>query len=132
MPHPTSAGDGRGRAGARLVPLEHNGQPRMDLGLRTKVRTVPDRHDNAEADTKVERVVVPRDNAAQCGRLTEQPMSALRLSTPISRRARHKNESPARRDAGPGDAVYEDKGEAPGGSWGSRAAPMTVMAEAIK
>jgi hypothetical protein len=78
MPQPTSAGDGRGRAGARLVPLEHNGQPRMDLGLRTKVRTVPDRHDNAEADTKVERVVVPRDNAAQCGRLTEQPMSAFR------------------------------------------------------
>ena len=67
LPDAASARHRRGRAGARLLPVEHLGRLRMGCRvhepLRPGVRGLP----NPQADAEVERVVLPRGDRSKNG-----------------------------------------------------------------
>ena len=65
---PAAARHIRGRAGPRLFPVEPDGQFRMDLRVRTALRTVSRRFRDPGARAQAQRVVLSRRRRAQCDR----------------------------------------------------------------
>jgi hypothetical protein len=60
-----------GRAGARLFPLEFDGQFRMVRRLRHPFRTDPCKFHEAKTHAEAERIVLPEGQRAKCGGLNQ-------------------------------------------------------------
>src|SRR5262249_38408630 len=67
LPDAAPAGGRRRRAREGLLPVEHDGQLRVDQRVRRPVRAGARGLPDAEADAQGERRVVPRGGAAQRG-----------------------------------------------------------------